>query len=245
MTRVWHLRSPPLASRLARQHNAPAHFPSSDDCGVQVYEVVVGKAPERSDAQRRSHPQNPQKGIKCLKCNQVFKTAEHRDQHYRDKHEKEELQSIIRSNREQVSLSAKAVEDTKRQKLAEDRELLDQQRNEKFRLYDKGDRETEEVMAVRELANAEKQEKMTLQEQQSRANYDRAAEELQARQARHVTLASMEFEIQEELRDMMRLLQSVPLEVCSLAAQFPSSLCGTNRNRFRPLNLIASLFHLC
>jgi hypothetical protein len=180
---------------------------------VQVYEVVVGRAPERSDAQRRSHPHNPQKGIKCSYCNQVFKTEEHCDQHKRDKHERENRQIIIRGNREEVLRAAKNVEDTKKQKLEDDQMLQDQHRIEKGRLIDKVERGLAEAQEVRDAANADKQEKMTLQEQQSRANYDRAVEELQARQARHITLASLESEIQKELRDMMLLLQSVPLEV--------------------------------
>ena len=183
---------------------------------MQVYEVVVGRAPERSDAQRGSHPQNPQKGTKCSQCNQVFKTEEHRDQHFRDKHKRDVRQEIISVNREKVLKAASLVEKERGTKLKEDRELQDQQRIQKYSLYDKVERAEEEKMAGRDAANTEKQEKMMLQEQQSRANYDRAAEELQARQARHVTLASLEFEIQEELRDMMRLLQSVPLEVRAL-----------------------------
>lgn len=137
-------------------------------------------------------------------------------QHHRDKHKRDVRQEIISVNREKVLKAASLVEKERGTKLKEDRELQDQQRIQKYSLYDKVERAEEEKMAGRDAANTEKQEKMMLQEQQSRANYDRAAEELQARQARHVTLASLEFEIQEELRDMMRLLQSVPLEVRAL-----------------------------
>jgi hypothetical protein len=192
------------------------HAPLSDECSFKVVvvdddDVRVGMHKHR--AQARSSMQNPQKSIKCKSCNQVFKTEEFMLQHWQDKHNKEHLRKITQDTSDEVQRLGRCVEEAKRQKLKDDRELLQDQQSKKIRLYDTLEAKTKEKLAARDIANAQKQEEQRLKEQQSRADFDNAAQELQQRQARLITLASLECDIQEELRNITRLLQSVPLEV--------------------------------
>jgi hypothetical protein len=196
------------------------HAHLSDD-SIKVLDFVVGMP--KHHAQARSSMQNSQKSIKCKSCNQVFKTQEFMLQHWQDKHNKEHLRRITQDTSHEVQLLGQRVEETKRQKLAEDHELLQQQQSVKIGLYDSEEAKTKAALAVRDIANAEKQENQKLKEQQSRADFDHAAQELQQRQARLITLASLECDIQEELRNITRLLQSVPLEVRVLAALYALS----------------------
>jgi hypothetical protein len=134
-------------------------------------------------------------------------------QHWHVKHNQESRRSIIQHNTELLTLLGSRVEEAKRQKLAEDQELLQRQQDEKHKLYDEEERKTKDALTVRDIANAEKLEREKLHEEQTRAEYDKAAEELQLRQTRQITVASLEWEMQEELRELIRLLQSVPHEV--------------------------------
>lgn len=182
------------------------------DSAVRVTEIVIGM-PDRGTAQRASCLQNPQKGVKCISCNQNFKTHEFMIQHWHAKHNRDDRQSITQYNSAELKRLESRVEESKRQKLAEDQELLQQHQLEKHKLYDDEEQKTNEKLAARDLANAETQDKMKISEQKSRSLYDDAAETLQLRQARQVTVSSLEFQIQQEFRDIVRLLQSVPLEV--------------------------------
>jgi hypothetical protein len=147
----------------------------------------------------------------------MFKTHEFMSQHWQDKHKKEARQVNAETGvNPEVERLQDIVKQTKIRKLEEDRELLQQQQTEKFKLYDEEEAKTKVALESRDHANADKQEKQQLQEQLSRTDYDNAAEELRLRQTRLITISSLESEIQEELRDIMRLLQSVPLEVCTL-----------------------------
>ncbi len=137
-------------------------------------------------------------------------------QHWQAKHNKEDRQSITQSNAAEVKLLQSRVEESRMQKLAEDQELLQRQQLEKYKLYDDVEQQTKDALALRDIANAEKQERAKLHEEQLRSHYDNAAQELQLRQARQITISSLECSIQEEFRDIVRLLQSVPLEVLLL-----------------------------
>jgi hypothetical protein len=181
----------------------------SDDGTLEVVSVAVGKPADREG--RSSNFQNPQKGVKCISCNQVFKTREFMKQHWQDKHNKEVRKQIIAAaDQQKVHLEA-CVEETKKTKLKEDRELLQQQQAKKFRLYDEEEGKTKAALVSRDMSIADDQEKHKLQEQQSRSDYDNAAQELRMRQTRLITITSLECDIQEELQDITRVLQSVPL----------------------------------
>ena len=196
-------------------HHKYVNISFPDESSVQVTEVTIG-IPDSSNVQRRAGLQNSQKGVKCISCNQYFKTREFMSQHWQAKHNKEDRQSITQSNAAEVKLLQSRVEESRMQKLAEDQELLQRQQLEKYKLYDDVEQQTKDALALRDIANAEKQERAKLHEEQLRSHYDNAAQELQLRQARQITISSLEYSIQEEFRDIVRLLQSVPLEVLLL-----------------------------
>ncbi len=179
---------------------------------MQVTEVAIGM-PEKSVVQRPACPQNAQKGVKCISCNQYFKTREHMSQHWQAKHNKDDRQIITQCNAEEVRLLESRIEESKRQKLAEDQELLQRHQNEISKLYENVEQKAKADLELRDIANAEKQDREKRREEQLRSDYGKAAHELQLRQTRQITISSLECEIQEEFRDIMRLLQSVPLEV--------------------------------
>ncbi len=192
-----------------------AHPSRSDDGKKKKRDVTVVIGKPARESQRRTVMQNQQKGVKCTSCNQMFKTHEFMTQHWQDKHKKE----VRHVNAEtgvnpEVERLQESVKETKMRKLEEDRELLQQQQSQKFRLYDQEEAITKKLLEGRDFAIADRQENQKLLEQQSRAEYDHAAEELRLRQTRLITISSLESEIQEELRDIKRLLESVPLKVC-------------------------------
>ncbi len=218
---------------------------------MRVTEVVIGM-PDRGAAQRASCLQNPQKGVKCISCNQYFKTREFMNQHWHAKHNRDDRQIITQDNSAKLKRLEELVEKSKRQKLAEDQDLLQQHELEKHRLYDDEEQKTKEALAARDIAIAERQDKMKIREQKSRSRYDDAAETLQLREARQVTVSSLEFQIQQEFRDIMRLLQSMPLEVqcppliyilCMRSVKFVpfiADVCGFGRRRISAVQNLPS-----
>ena len=100
-------------------------------------------------------------------------------QHWEDKHNKEHLRKITQDTSDEVQRLGRCVEEAKRQKLQDDRKLLQDQQSKKIELYDTEEAKTKVKLAARDMANAQKQEEQRLEEQQSRADFDNAAQEMQ------------------------------------------------------------------